>query len=255
MRFDLPDRTCSPSTPRRSRRRPSSAHVGTTLFNMAVNPVSGAVYVSNTDSRNEVRFEGPGVFGGSTVQGHLAESRITVLDRRRRLPAPPEQAHRLRRSCPRPAGVKDHSLATPVGMAVSPDGATLYVAAFGSSTHRRLRHRRARGRHVRPDRGQRRLHRVSGGGPSGLVLDAARERLYVLTRFDDAVSVVDLGTQRRDRASRAAQPGAGQRRRRAAVPLRRRRRPRATARRRARAATSSATWTTSPGISATPTTR
>jgi DNA-binding beta-propeller fold protein YncE len=34
---------------------------------------------------------------------------------------------------PAPAGVKDHSLATPVGMAVTPDGTTLYVAAFGSS--------------------------------------------------------------------------------------------------------------------------
>ena len=60
-------------------RRPSRS-VGTTLFNMAVNPVSGALYVSNTEARNEVRFEGPGIFGGSTVQGHLAESRITVLD-------------------------------------------------------------------------------------------------------------------------------------------------------------------------------
>ena len=29
---------------------------------------------------------------------------------------------------------------------------------------------------------------VSGGGPSGLVLDEARGRLYVLTRFDDAIS-------------------------------------------------------------------
>ena len=47
---------------------------------MAVNPVSGKVYVSNTEARNEVRFEGPGIFGGSTVQGHLAETRITVLD-------------------------------------------------------------------------------------------------------------------------------------------------------------------------------
>ena len=34
---------------------------------------------------------------------------------------------------------------------------------------------------------------VSGGGPSGIVLDPARARLYVLTRFDNAVSVVDLG--------------------------------------------------------------
>src|SRR5581483_9618217 len=53
--------------------------VGTVLFNMAVNPVSGRVYVSNTDAHNEVRFEGPGIVGGSTVRGHLAEARITVL--------------------------------------------------------------------------------------------------------------------------------------------------------------------------------
>jgi len=54
------------------------AGVGTIIFNMAVNPVSGTVYVSNTDAHNEVRFEGPGG-GGSTVLGHLHEARITVL--------------------------------------------------------------------------------------------------------------------------------------------------------------------------------
>src|SRR5262249_9815579 len=54
--------------------------VGTVLFNMIVNPNSGKVYVANTDALNDVRFEGPGIFGGSTVRGHLHESRITVLD-------------------------------------------------------------------------------------------------------------------------------------------------------------------------------
>ncbi len=54
-------------------------HVGTTLFAMAVNPASGAVYVSNTEARNDLRFEGPGTFTGTTLQGHLAESRVTVL--------------------------------------------------------------------------------------------------------------------------------------------------------------------------------
>jgi hypothetical protein len=59
----------------------SFAHVGTVLFNIATNPVSGKVYVSNTEARNEVRFEGPGLaFGSTTVQGHLHEARITVLD-------------------------------------------------------------------------------------------------------------------------------------------------------------------------------
>ncbi|MFA7386424.1 MAG: hypothetical protein WCZ87_02050, partial [Thiohalobacteraceae bacterium] len=36
----------------------SFAQVGTVLYNMAVNPVSGKVYIANTEARNEVRFEG-----------------------------------------------------------------------------------------------------------------------------------------------------------------------------------------------------
>src|SRR6185369_7937369 len=58
--------------------------VGTILFNMIVNPATGKLYVSNTEARNEVRFEGPGIFaagfGGSTVRGHLHEAQITVID-------------------------------------------------------------------------------------------------------------------------------------------------------------------------------
>ena len=36
------------------------AGVGTILFDMVTNPVTGKVYVSNTEARNEVRFEGSG---------------------------------------------------------------------------------------------------------------------------------------------------------------------------------------------------
>ena len=32
----------------------SFAHVGTVLFNMATNPVTGAVYVTNTEAHNEI---------------------------------------------------------------------------------------------------------------------------------------------------------------------------------------------------------
>src|SRR5262249_58244583 len=35
---------------------------------------------------------------------------------------------------------------------------------------------------------------LSGGGASGLILNEPRQRLYVLTRFDDAVSVVDTSS-------------------------------------------------------------
>src|SRR5262249_1173375 len=54
------------------------AGVGTTIFNMIVNPANGHVYVSNTDARNEQRFEGAGeflkLFGKKTVRGNIADS-------------------------------------------------------------------------------------------------------------------------------------------------------------------------------------
>ena len=82
VNFDLPDHdvfsfnanTLASSTV------PEYDHVGTILFNMVVNPVSGRVYVTNTELPNHIIFEGPGDHGGSTVQGHLSESRITVLN-------------------------------------------------------------------------------------------------------------------------------------------------------------------------------
>src|SRR6185369_9900608 len=83
VRFELPDLDvfaidASAATPVQTA---SFAHVGTILFNIATNPVTGKVYVSNTEARNEVRFEGPGLaFNSTTVQGHLHEARITVLD-------------------------------------------------------------------------------------------------------------------------------------------------------------------------------
>jgi DNA-binding beta-propeller fold protein YncE len=107
--------------------------VGTVLFNMVANPVSGKVYVTNSEARNEVRFEGPGTTS-TTVQGHLHEARITVLDGTNVLPRHLNKHinYALR---PAPAGTKEKSLATPLGMAITSDGATLYVAALGSNSN------------------------------------------------------------------------------------------------------------------------
>jgi len=42
--------------------------VGTVLFNMVVESVSGTVYVSNTDAQNDHRFEGPGTYAGHSLR-------------------------------------------------------------------------------------------------------------------------------------------------------------------------------------------
>ena len=171
------------------------AGVGTTLFSMATNPVSGKVYVANTDSQNHVRFEGPGTLASgikplgepATVRGHLAESRITVLDGASVLPRHLNK-HIDYEAVPVPLGVKLQSLATPVGMAVSGDGGTLYVAAFGSSAIGVFDTAALEGDTFVPDVADHIT--VSGGGPAGVALDG--NRLYALTRFNNAVVTIDL---------------------------------------------------------------
>ncbi|HZR81286.1 MAG TPA: hypothetical protein VFD92_09350 [Candidatus Binatia bacterium] len=166
--------------------------VGTVLFDMVVNPVSGKVYVSNTEARNEVRFEGTGVFGGSTVRGHLHEARITVLDGANVVPRHLNK-HIDYRVVPSAGTVKRKSLATPLGLAITSDGQTLYVAGFGSSRVGIYSTAELEADTFTPRAG--RMIPVSGGGPTGLSLDQAAGRLYVLTRFDNSISVVDTAAK------------------------------------------------------------
>src|SRR5207245_3234994 len=96
-------------------------------------PTSGKLYVSNAESPNLTRFEGPGVFGGSTVQGHVAEARITVIDPAtgsldpQHLNPHIDYSRRFTGANPPPADQKNYSLATPLHMAMSSTG-TAYVA-------------------------------------------------------------------------------------------------------------------------------
>ena len=168
--------------------------VGTVLFNLAVNPVSGKVYVSNTEARNDLRFEGPGVFAGGSLRGHLHESRISVLSGAGVAPRHLNKHINYGACCAAlPNAENDKSLAQPLGMAVNATGTTLYVAAFGSSKLGIYSTAALEADTFVPDT----AHQVvlSGGGPTGLVLDEARGRLYVLTRFDNALSVVNTVTR------------------------------------------------------------
>lgn len=175
-------------------------HVGTILFNMAVNPVSGNVYVSNTELPNLTMFEGPGNHGGSTVQGHLSESRISVLSGASTVTPRHLNKHidysKLHTDVPDLVDPtqKDHSLATPVEMVVSPDGSTLYVAAFGSSKIGVFDTASLENDSFDPTLASAN-YIPTGGGPSGLVLDPFSNRLYVLTRFDNTVSVINPATR------------------------------------------------------------
>ncbi|MGA1871986.1 MAG: YncE family protein [bacterium] len=169
--------------------------VGTVLFNMTVNPSNGNVYVANTDALNKVRFEGPGIFAGHSVRGHLAENRITILRNGEVLPRHLNKHIDYENCCDTiPNDENRKSLAFPMGMAVSCNGKTLYVTAFGSSKVGIFDTAKLENDTFEPD--ETNQIKVTGGGPSGLVLDEDRNCLYVLTRFDNSISIIDIKTRK-----------------------------------------------------------
>jgi YVTN family beta-propeller protein len=196
VRFSLPDNDVfeidANATPPAGLR--SFSGVGTTLFNMAVHPADGTLYVSNTEARNHVRFEGAGE-ASTTVRGHFVDARITLVSPDGTVT--PRLLNNHVASYDEPLGTSEErslSLATPLGMAVTADGSRLYLAAFGSRKLAWYRTAELADGSQRP-RAARQIA-LSGGGPSAVVLDEARERLYALTRFDNGLSTVDLATHR-----------------------------------------------------------
>lgn len=154
----------------------SISGVGTVLFNMAVRPTNGNVYVSNIESRNHVRFEPAlagnnvlnqvSVINGSTVAQHHLNPHIDYS-----VPAGP-------------LSEIEQSLAQPMGLVFSSDGAMLFVAGFGSGKVGVFDAAALESGSIVKD-----LIAV-GDGPSGLAIDEVNDRLYVMNRISHDISVV-----------------------------------------------------------------
>ncbi|HEY1547246.1 MAG TPA: hypothetical protein VGG28_05480 [Kofleriaceae bacterium] len=171
----------------------SYAHVGTTLFNMAVNPQSGKLYVTNLDAHNEVRFEGH-TPGFSSVVGRIADSQITVIDPASGSVAPHDLNPHVDFSQPGNPAEKALSMAFPEDVAVSRDGKTMYVVAQGSQKLGIYNTADVEAGAMTPSLANQIV--LSGGGPTGVAVDDSSGLAYVLTRFDDAISIVDVHRRR-----------------------------------------------------------
>ena len=198
VRFDLPDEDVhvidAMADPPEECDDPYSG-VGTILYNMAVNPQNGKVYVSNTEANNLQRFEGPGIFAGDALHGRLHFNRISVLSPGGSVAARHLNKHIDYAGCcdPVPNAESEKSLALPTEMVVSSDGETLYVAALGSDKIGVFDTQQLENDTFVPSAAS---HiEVPGGGPSGLVLDDRGRRLYVMRRFDNSVSMINTRTR------------------------------------------------------------
>ena len=186
LRLSLPDQDVfaidANATPPALLPGDTATGVGTVIYNMAVRPGNGKLFVSNTEAINQVRFE-PLIDATHGVQGRFVDNRVTVIDGQQVRPVGlnPHADHN------RPTGPPEEvaeSIALPTEVTFSPDGRWLYIAAFGSD-----RIAIADADALEAGIATRRLVRV-GGGPAGVVVDGARDRLYVLNRFDQTISIV-----------------------------------------------------------------
>jgi len=152
--------------------------VGTSLYDVAVHP-SGELWVANTNARNLVRFE-------PKLRGHTIDTRITRVDPGAAtvLEVVDLNPHVDFATTPGPANEIAASLSQPTGGVFDAAGQTYYVAALGSAKVG-----------VLSSSGDVLARIPVGGGPSGLALDEARSRLYVLNRFDNTISIVDTATR------------------------------------------------------------
>ncbi|MEE8058750.1 MAG: dockerin type I domain-containing protein [Pseudomonadales bacterium] len=159
----------------------SFSGVGTVLYNMAISPNTGKLYISNTEANNLIPNE-------PALTGNIHRARITVIDSLGTVAPRHINKHIDYSIIPSSTATRDASLATPMGMVIAADG-SLYVTAFGSSKVGIFNTAQLDNDSFTPAVAN---HiDVTGGGPSGLVLDSVNNRLYVMTRFDNGISIID----------------------------------------------------------------
>jgi len=157
--------------------------VGTSIFNIAVDPATSTLYVTNTEAQNRIRFE-------PNQRGRFVQNRVTMIGSGGAGPVTPMHlnAHINYAVSPGPQSERDLSLAEPTDVVVNGAAGKVYVAALGSSRVGVL------------DLSGNVTNRISTGegeprGPLGLALDAARHQLFVLNRFTNSIAILSTDTE------------------------------------------------------------
>ncbi len=163
--------------------------VGTTNTGIAVHPQNGDLWVANIEARNLVRFE-------PVLRGHAIDSRLTRITTGATPVVTPFDLNvgMNYAALPNPAGLAS-ALAEPFGVAIDAIAGRIYVAAHGSDrvgvvdmagvVQARIEIGVTPGTVV--DSRQKR-------GPRALALHPTANRLYVLNRLSDTLTVVDTGS-------------------------------------------------------------
>ncbi len=166
--------------------------VGTNNFNIAVNPATSTLYVTNTDAQNRTRFE-------PNLKGRFVKNQVTLIGAGGAGAVTPLHlnAHINYLVSPGPQSERDLSLAEPTDILVDAAAGKVYVAAMGSSRVGVLNLSGTVTNRIGTD-GSPSPSGVAPGelrGPTGLALDAAHSQLFVLNRFTNSIAILDTQSE------------------------------------------------------------
>jgi DNA-binding beta-propeller fold protein YncE len=162
-------------------------HLGTTLFDVSVNPASGRIYVPNTEARNTVRFEHP-----LGVRGHMVDNRLAVIDPNTSAVSLIDLNTHINRGSDPAANLpeREASVSQPGMMVWNSTGTRGYLTAIGSRKLFKVDGSCLSGACIfGADRAFPDAVEV-GEGPTGVALHEGFNRLYVLNRFSNSIAVV-----------------------------------------------------------------
>ena len=164
---------------------------GTVNFFIAVRPASQELWIANTEARNLTQFE-------PAQKGHSVDNRVTRVNTFGAGTVTPFDLNPGTDYLlfPNNAALAT-ALAQPTALAFTPDGAAFWLASFGTD----------RVAKIDADTGAV-ISRIETGpttgtaadprnkrGPRGLALQAANNRLYVLNRISNSISVVSTNSE------------------------------------------------------------
>ncbi len=162
--------------------------VGTTLWNIAVQPTTGDLFVANTDARNVVRFE-------PALRGHAVDNQVARIAQGSGAVNEIDLNPGVNYAVLPNLSAKATALAQPTDIAFDSTGNTMYVAAFGTdriakmtpsgTILSRIEMGAATGSTVDPK---------TKRGPRAMVIHPSGARLYVLNRISNTIGVVNTAT-------------------------------------------------------------
>lgn len=158
--------------------------VGTILYDIAVDPTDGHVFVANTFARNHVRFL-------QNLKAHSIQSRLTKVIPGSGAIFPYELNPDIDYTVLPNSSARASALAEPVALALDAADDRVYVAAQGTDRVGVLNRAGVRQGVIELGSEGAAVDTASMRGPRGLALHPTADRLYVFERLAHAVAVVD----------------------------------------------------------------